>query len=195
MEAVLYGPKEVNILNALLQENKNEFLQIVCAYGSLSVPARGSEVVFQPLEHLQAIQYKRCLVSDLGIDEISLDIELCDPIKSAEVCFFMDSVSLDNSLFQRLFVLVCDFQVNARLAVAEEAVALSVWTTATICRVLSLDSVCFCGFIFCGFFFFEGRGLLVTWLVMMLSSVAVSRASSIISLVFYTASRGLSAYK
>lgn len=97
------------------KENKNDFLQIVCAYGSLSIPARGSEVVFQPLEHLQAIQYKRCLVSDLGIDEISLDIELCDPIKSAEV--------------------------NARLAVAEEAVALSVWTTATICRVLSLDSI------------------------------------------------------
>jgi len=33
--------------------------------------------------------------------------------------------------------------MSAKLAAAEEAVALSVWTTATICRVLSLDSVNF----------------------------------------------------
>lgn len=97
------------------KENKNDLLQIVCAYGSLSVPRRGNEVIFQPLEHLQAIHYKRCSVSDLGIDESSLDIELCHPNKSAEV--------------------------NARLAAAEEAVALSVWTTATICRVLSLEGI------------------------------------------------------
>ncbi|XP_021763330.1 uncharacterized protein LOC110728033 isoform X1 [Chenopodium quinoa] len=97
------------------KENKNDLLQIVCTYGSLPIPSRGNEVVFQPLEHLQAIQYRRCSDSDLGIDEVSLDIELCDPVKSAEA--------------------------NARLAAAEEAVALSVWTTATICRVLSLDSI------------------------------------------------------
>ncbi|XP_056686888.1 uncharacterized protein [Spinacia oleracea] len=97
------------------KENKNDLLQIVCAYDSLVVPPRGNKVVFHPLEHLQAIQYKRCSDTDIGIDEISLDIDLCDPTMSAEV--------------------------NARLAAAEEAVALSVWTTATICRVLSLDSI------------------------------------------------------
>ncbi|XP_021279509.1 uncharacterized protein LOC110413126 isoform X3 [Herrania umbratica] len=32
-------------------------------------------------------------------------------------------------------------EVNAKLAAAEEALALSVWTTATICRALSLDSI------------------------------------------------------
>lgn len=71
-------------------------LQIVCSYSSLPVPQRGGEVVFQPLEHLQAIHYKRCPVSELDIDESSLDIELRDPIKSAEVCCFMDLLSLDS---------------------------------------------------------------------------------------------------
>ena len=72
------------------QENKNDLLQIVCAYGALPIPPRGGEVVFQPLEHLQAIQYKRFSMSDLGIDESDLDSELHDPIKSAEVCFVLD---------------------------------------------------------------------------------------------------------
>ena len=81
-----------------MQENKNDLLQIVCAYGSHPIPQRGSEVVFQPLEHLQAIQYKRCSISELGIDESPLDIESCDPIKIAEVFCFMDSLSLDNNL-------------------------------------------------------------------------------------------------
>lgn len=38
-------------------------------------------------------------------------------------------------------VLLNLIKVNAKLAAAEEALALSVWTTATICRVLSLESV------------------------------------------------------
>jgi len=33
-------------------------------------------------------------------------------------------------------------KVNARLAAAEEALALSIWTTATVCHALSLESVC-----------------------------------------------------
>lgn len=32
-------------------------------------------------------------------------------------------------------------KVNAKLAAAEEALALSIWATATICRVLSIESV------------------------------------------------------
>lgn len=35
------------------------------------------------------------------------------------------------------------FKVNMKLAAAEEAVELSIWTTATICRVLSLENVMF----------------------------------------------------
>ncbi|XP_022758550.1 uncharacterized protein LOC111305354 isoform X1 [Durio zibethinus] len=90
------------------RENKNDLLQIVCGYHALSLPPRGSEIVFQPLEHLQAIEYVRPPVSALGMDE---------------------SYSFEAA------------EVNAKLAAAEEALALSVWTTATICRVLSLDSI------------------------------------------------------
>ncbi|KAJ8422064.1 hypothetical protein Cgig2_031785 [Carnegiea gigantea] len=95
------------------KETKNDMLQIVCAYAAMTIPERGSDLVFQPLKHLQAILYKRPSVSDLGIGENSFNMDNY-PIKSAEM--------------------------SARLAAAEEAVALSVWTTATICRVLSLDS-------------------------------------------------------
>ncbi|XVF32307.1 hypothetical protein REPUB_Repub17cG0070800 [Reevesia pubescens] len=91
------------------RENKNDLLQIVCRYHALSLPPRGSEIVFQPLEHLQAIEYVRPPVSALGMDDYLYSFEAAE--------------------------------VNAKLAAAEEALALSVWTTATICRVLSLDSI------------------------------------------------------
>ncbi|KAK8269754.1 hypothetical protein V6Z12_D11G150600 [Gossypium hirsutum] len=92
------------------RENKNDILQIVCAYHALSIPPQGKEILFQPLEHLQAIEYVRPPVSAFGLDESYLS-------------------SFEPS------------EVDAKLAAAEEAFALSVWTTATICRVLSLDSI------------------------------------------------------
>jgi hypothetical protein len=57
----------------LLQENKNDLLQIVCGYHALSLPTRGSELVFQPLEHLQPIEYRRPPVAFLGLHENNLD--------------------------------------------------------------------------------------------------------------------------
>ncbi|KAG8641857.1 hypothetical protein MANES_12G041101v8 [Manihot esculenta] len=92
------------------REHKNDLLQIVCSYHSLPLPQRGSKIVFKPLEHLQAIEYRRPSASDLGFSEIYL------AISEAPV-------------------------VNAKLAAAEEALSLSIWTTGTICRVLSLESV------------------------------------------------------
>ncbi|XP_050251956.1 uncharacterized protein LOC126698629 isoform X1 [Quercus robur] len=92
------------------KENKNDLLQIVCGYHALSLPPRGSELLFQPLEHLQAIVYMRPPLAALGFHENNLD--------SLEVA-----------------------EVDAKLAAAEEAFALSIWTTATICRALSLESV------------------------------------------------------
>ncbi|TYI00720.1 hypothetical protein ES332_A11G153100v1 [Gossypium tomentosum] len=92
------------------RENKNDILQIVCAYHALSIPPQGKEILFQPLEHLQAIEYVRPPVSAFGLDKSYLS-------------------SFEPS------------EVDAKLAAAEEAFALSVWTTATICRVLSLDSI------------------------------------------------------
>ncbi|ONH93103.1 hypothetical protein PRUPE_8G213500 [Prunus persica] len=92
------------------RENKNDLLQIVCGFHALPLPQPGSELAFQPLEHLQAIEYRRPPVTALGFDEKSFD-SFEDP------------------------------GVNAKLAAAEEAFALSLWTTATICRVLSLESI------------------------------------------------------
>ncbi|KAI4349327.1 hypothetical protein L6164_009929 [Bauhinia variegata] len=92
------------------RDNKNDMLQILCRYHALQVPPLGSKFIFQPLEHLQTIEYRRPSVADFDFPENYLN------------CFE-------------------PAQVNAKLAAAEEAYALSVWTTTTICRVLSLDSV------------------------------------------------------
>jgi len=95
--------------------HNNEPLQIVCGYHALPVPPRGGELVFRPLEHLQPVKYSRPGLSLLGFGETILD----NGFTSAEIN-----------------------KVNARLAAAEEALALSIWTTATVCRALSLESVC-----------------------------------------------------
>ncbi|KAK3013808.1 hypothetical protein RJ639_009734 [Escallonia herrerae] len=97
------------------RENKNDLLQIVCSYHAMPLPTRGSEIVFQPLEHLQAIEYTRLPVSALELNEKHIIARMWDCTDAAEV--------------------------NRKLAAAEEAVALSIWTIATICRVLSLESV------------------------------------------------------
>ncbi|TYK24604.1 DENN domain-containing protein [Cucumis melo var. makuwa] len=92
------------------RENKYDVLQIVCGYHSLPVPERGCDLFFQPLEHLQSIEYRRPAISSLGFSESYLD--LLNPV-----------------------------EVKAKLATAEETLALSIWTTATLCRALSLESV------------------------------------------------------
>ncbi|KAF8090320.1 hypothetical protein N665_0479s0024 [Sinapis alba] len=92
------------------KEHNNDALQLICGYHSLAIPSRGSEVVFQPLEHLQSIAYTRPPVSALGLSE--------------ELIYSSDSS-----------------EINARLAAAEEAMGLSMWTTATVCRILSLETI------------------------------------------------------
>ncbi|KAL9168947.1 hypothetical protein ABFS82_04G047200 [Erythranthe guttata] len=99
----------------LASENKNDLLQIISGYYSVPLLARGSKIVFQPLEHLPPIEYLRPSVSDVGVCGKYLDLKLQDP----------NEVS----------------QVKLKLAAAEEAHSLSLWSTATICRVLSLPSV------------------------------------------------------
>lgn len=90
------------------KEHQNDLLQIVCSYHALPLAPRGSKIVFQPLELLQAIEYNRPPIS-------AHFIRLHPSLKPAEA--------------------------NVKLAAAEEALALSIWTTATVCRVLSLESV------------------------------------------------------
>lgn len=97
------------------KDNKNDSLQIVCGYHSVPLPNRGGEIVFQPLDHLQGIEYRRAAVYTLGLSAKYRDHHL--------------HWSTD------------DPEVNLKLAAGEEALALSIWTTATICRVLSLESV------------------------------------------------------
>ncbi|KAL0459343.1 UNVERIFIED_CONTAM: DENN domain-containing protein 5B [Sesamum latifolium] len=97
------------------RENKADLLQIICGYHSTSLPVRGSKIIFQPLEHLQPIEYQRPPVCALGLSDEFLDLELKDPKEAS--------------------------QVKLKLAAAEEALSLSIWSTATICRVLSLESV------------------------------------------------------
>nr|XP_004292250.2 PREDICTED: uncharacterized protein LOC101314825 isoform X1 [Fragaria vesca subsp. vesca] len=99
-----------DLIMAWARENKNDLLQIVCGFHALPLPERGSELVFQPLEHLQATQYKRPPIAALGFDEKYLD-------------------SSENP------------EVDAKLAADEEALSLSLWTTATVCRVLSVESI------------------------------------------------------
>ena len=45
----------------------------MCRYHAQTIPPRGSEFVFHPLEHLQAIQYIRHSVDSLGFKENFLD--------------------------------------------------------------------------------------------------------------------------
>ncbi|KAG9154348.1 hypothetical protein Leryth_000784 [Lithospermum erythrorhizon] len=106
---------EKDVGNEMIKETKNDLLQVVCRYHSMDLPSRGSEIVFQPLEHVHGFVYRRPPVSVLGVDEKHLQSFLLGPRESAKV--------------------------KQQLAVAEEAVALSLWTTATICRVLSLENI------------------------------------------------------
>ncbi|CAN1270095.1 DENN domain-containing protein 5B [Linum perenne] len=91
-------------------DNGHASPDIICSYHAMAVPDRGGKLVFQPLDHLPAVEYNRPHVSSLS--------------------FSRSFVDAFNAL-----------EVNAKLAAAEEAFSLAVWTTATICRVLSLDSI------------------------------------------------------
>ncbi|RLN38599.1 hypothetical protein C2845_PM01G02930 [Panicum miliaceum] len=115
---------EVNVKHEMIVDDEkvigwakahnNEPVQIVCGYHALPLPPRGGELVFRPLEHLQPVKYSRPGLYLLGFGETILD----NGLTSAETN-----------------------KVNAHLAAAEEALALSIWTTATVCRALSLESV------------------------------------------------------
>ncbi|XP_042390447.1 uncharacterized protein LOC121985644 isoform X7 [Zingiber officinale] len=127
-EEELNSKNETNVADEKVMEwakaNNNEPLQIVCGYHALPLPPRGGEIIFHPLDHLQPIKYCRPGMSSLGLDAAFADVVPLSPKEVNEI------------LKPRLFN-----KVNARLAAAEEALALSIWTTATICRALSLESI------------------------------------------------------
>lgn len=118
----------------------------------MAIPSRGSEVVFQPLEHLQSIAYTRPPVSALGLSE-----EFICSSDSSEVYtlyqtyhFLVLPLILICNLISFTFFYYYFPKMNARLAAAEEAMGLSMWTTATVCRILSLETVRFTFFSFDG---------------------------------------------
>lgn len=55
----------------------------------MPLPPRGSKIVFQPLEHLQAIEYERISVSELGISEKHLGTSMKDADEVAKVRSFL----------------------------------------------------------------------------------------------------------
>lgn len=115
-------------------------LQIVCGFHALPLPERGSELVFQPLEHLQATQYKRPPIAALGFDEKYLDSSENPEVLFDRTLFnFRPFPFVSNTHSTILNFVNC--KVDAKLAAAEEALSLSLWTTATVCRVLSVESV------------------------------------------------------
>lgn len=59
-------------------------LQIICGYHALPLPQQGSELVFQPLEHLQSIEYRRPPISVLG-----LYAKYSDLFEVPEVCLLL----------------------------------------------------------------------------------------------------------
>ncbi|CAM6084550.1 unnamed protein product [Calypogeia fissa] len=110
----IYGSRAVL---AWAEANNNDSLRIVCAYHRTSVPGRGTSIVFQPLEHLQPMRFSRR--KDLPLSMMGsriLDLHAC-------------RTSLDVA------------EVQAAVMAGEEAMAISIWATATLCRALSLENV------------------------------------------------------
>ncbi|KAH7295774.1 hypothetical protein KP509_27G065400 [Ceratopteris richardii] len=98
-------------------EDDHCLLRILCEYYKLHVPARGSSFVFQPLEHLPPLNFKRL---------------------PNETSTLLGGRSIDPSNCQTSLEIV---EAQSALAAAEEAAALSIWSVATLCRVLSLENV------------------------------------------------------
>ena len=58
---------------------------MVCGYHAITLPTRGSEIVFKPLEHPQAIEYRRFPVTALGLSERFLYQKLQRSLEATEV--------------------------------------------------------------------------------------------------------------
>ncbi|MCO5568236.1 hypothetical protein L7F22_021932 [Adiantum nelumboides] len=92
-------------------------LQILYEYYKHPVPARGSSLVFQPLEHLPPLKFTRA---------------------ASETSTLLGGKIIDPKLCRTSLDMV---EVQSALTAAEEAVAISFWSIATVCRVLSLENV------------------------------------------------------
>ncbi|KAK9274509.1 hypothetical protein L1049_021758 [Liquidambar formosana] len=96
--------------------NNHGSLQIICEYYRLRCPARGSTLMFHPLEHLHPLEFHRPDETVLHIAGSTIDLRSC-------------STSLELA------------EAHSALSVEEEATALSVWAVGCICGSLRLESV------------------------------------------------------
>ncbi|XP_068661598.1 uncharacterized protein [Aristolochia californica] len=96
--------------------NNHGSLQILCEYYWLSCPARGSTLVFRPLEHLNPLEFHRPAETMLHTAGSTIDLRSC-------------STSLEVA------------EAHNALLAEEEATALSVWAVACICGNLRLENV------------------------------------------------------
>lgn len=98
-------------------EADHYILQILYEYYKLAVPARGSSLLFQPLEHLPPMKFAR---------------------PPNETSTLLGGRTIDPKLCRTNLEMV---EMQSALTAAEEAAAISIWTVATVCRVLSLENV------------------------------------------------------
>ncbi|KAG0489174.1 hypothetical protein HPP92_007985 [Vanilla planifolia] len=96
--------------------NGHGSLQIICEYYQLRCPVRGSNLTFQPLEHLHPLTFHRPGETLLHIAGSSVDLRSF-------------STSLEVA------------EAHSALLAEEEATALSVWAVACVCGNLRLEHV------------------------------------------------------
>ncbi|OVA06839.1 DENN domain [Macleaya cordata] len=96
--------------------NNHGSLQIICEYYRLRCPARGTTLIFRPLDHLHPLEFHRPGESLLHIAGSTIDLRSC-------------STSLEFA------------EAHSALLAEEEATALSIWAVACICGSLRLENV------------------------------------------------------
>ncbi|KAL2609523.1 hypothetical protein R1flu_028096 [Riccia fluitans] len=99
------------------EANNNDSLRLICAYHRTPVPKRGETAVFHPLEHLQPMYFTR-------------PGEIPASVMGARV---IDRHACRTSLEVA--------EAQAAVMAGEEALSISTWSVATVCRALSLDNV------------------------------------------------------
>ncbi|MCL7039849.1 hypothetical protein MKW94_000831 [Papaver nudicaule] len=96
--------------------NNHGSLQIICEYHRLRCPARGTTLLFRPLDHLHPLEFHRPGGSVFNIAGSTIDLRSCNT--SLEVA-----------------------EAQTARSSEEEATALSIWAVACICGSLRLDHV------------------------------------------------------
>ncbi|KAJ1437132.1 uDENN domain [Sesbania bispinosa] len=118
-EASVSGQEDLNDLHDILEwakANNCGPLQIISEYYRLSCPARGSSIIFRPLEHLHPLEYHRPDETVLYLAGSTVDLKSC-------------STGLELA------------EAHNSLLAEEEATALSLWAVACLCGTLRLEHV------------------------------------------------------